>query len=196
VEIRRAIAEDGPALCGVLARAFTDDPFIRWFVGTSEGPRYRRYFEMIFERLTLPFGECYTTPAVEGAALWAPPGAWDLGVLDQLRLLPVVARVVGLGRLRQASRDAALIEQARPAAPYYYLALIGTAPERQGRGIASALLRPVLDRCDEEGVLAVLDTGLSHNVGFYERRGFEVVRVLPLPRGGPTLYTMVREPAQ
>lgn len=189
--IRRADASDVPALCDVLERALANDPFVGWIVGDRPGAR-ARYVRMVLCDLTLPFGEVYTTDERAGAALWAPPGAWEVGVAAQLRILPRVARVVGLRRVMSVARDSALIEQGRPARPYHYLALLGTAPEHRGRGVGRALLEPVLARSDREGGLAVLDTSVEANVRWYERAGFRVTRELSLPRGGPSLWTMIR----
>ena len=66
-------------------------------------------------------------------------------------------------------------------------------PELQGHGIGSALLRPVLERCDADGVAAYLEATSSENRRLYERHGFRVVRELPLP-AGPSLWAMWREP--
>ena len=38
-----------------------------------------------------------------------------------------------------------------PTEPHYYLEFLGHDPAHQGKGIGSALMQPVLDRCDEEG---------------------------------------------
>ena len=60
---------------------------------------------------------------------------------------------------------------------------MGTLPERQGRGIGSALLRPVLERCDEERLPAYLDASSEHSRDFYLGQGFEVIGELPLSTG-------------
>ena len=45
---------------------------------------------------------------------------------------------------------------------------------RRGMASARALLAPVLARCDEDRLLACLDSSNSRNVPFYERLGFKV----------------------
>ena len=166
-------ASDAAGIGRALTRALADDPFVRWVVdGTDERAR-RRYVDLVLRRLTLPHGHVFTTPRHEGASLWVPPGSWDLGWVEQVRLLPAVARVVGLSRLMRVAEASDVIERSRMAAPHYYLALLGTVPEARGRGVARALLAPVLRRCDAEGVPAALETSVPANVPFYARFGFE-----------------------
>jgi GNAT superfamily N-acetyltransferase len=88
----------------------------------------------------------------------------------------------------------AAVEHVHPTPPHYYLAVLGTRPDRQGMGIGSSLLRPVLDRCDAEGVGAYLESSKERNVPFYRRHGFEVTTALRLPGGGPTVWPMWRSP--
>jgi GNAT superfamily N-acetyltransferase len=148
----------------------------------------------VFHTLTAPYGASHVTALCEAAALWAPPGAWERHLWAQLRLLPEVISVLGLRRLFTVGMDAAAIEEDRPEVPYYYLALLGTDPDHQGRGLGSAVLAPVLARCDREGALAVLDTAVERNVGFYGGHGFIRTRTLQMPRGGPSVHTLVRSP--
>jgi ribosomal protein S18 acetylase RimI-like enzyme len=85
------------------------------------------------------------------------------------------------------------IERHHPVLPHYYLSVIGTDPDQQGGGIGSALLAPVLSRCDSEGVAAYLESSKESNVGFYARHGFTVTDKVELP-DGPPLWFMWREP--
>jgi ribosomal protein S18 acetylase RimI-like enzyme len=77
--------------------------------------------------------------------------------------------------------------------PHYYLAVLGTDPAQQGRGLGSALLAPVLERCDQDGVGAFLESSKERNIDFYARHGFRVTDELRLPRG-PTMWQMWRDP--
>ena len=99
-----------------------------------------------------------------------------------------------LPRLLRTMRAMTRIEIAHPVDAHYYLSVLGTAPERRREGIGSALMQPVLDRCDAERVPAYLETATEANVGFYARHGFEVQRRLELPGGAPSLWLLWREP--
>jgi ribosomal protein S18 acetylase RimI-like enzyme len=45
-----------------------------------------------------------------------------------------------------------------PREPHRYLCLLGTDPDKQGRGHGSAVLQPVLDRCEDDGLPANLES--------------------------------------
>lgn len=85
-------------------------------------------------------------------------------------------------------------ERRHPATPpHWYLVWLGTDPSDQGKGLGSAVLRPVLEHCDTEGVAAYVESSKERNIAFYARHGFRVIRELRLPRG-PTVWPMWREP--
>ena len=71
---------------------------------------------------------------------------------------------------------------------------IGVAATARGRGAGSALMRPVLDRCDADAIGAFLNAGSERSRDLYARHGFEVTRRVELPRGGPPLWSMWRAP--
>jgi hypothetical protein len=52
----------------------------------------------------------------------------------------------------------------------------------------------VLAACDRTGVDAWLETATAANVGYYRRFGFEVVREVDLPDGGPQCWLLRRAP--
>ena len=141
----------------------------------------------------LPFGGCYTTEGYSGSAIWAPAGKpMQTGLGGIFALLPVLPFVAS--NLRATLHLLTFIETKHPREPHWYLATLGTAVEQQGRGVGGALLRPVLEHCDAEGIPCYLESSKERNVPFYRRHGFEVVEELPLPDDGPTLWTMWREP--
>ena len=125
--------------------------------------------------------------------MWELPGQWKLGVLDQLRLLPSMARINGR-LLPRILRAIAALESNHPVEEHYYLPFVGVEPEWQGRGLGVALMRPVLDRCDQEKVPAYLEASSPRNRALYERHGFDVTEEFYLGAGSPPLWRMWRAP--
>ena len=187
---------DVPALAATLAQAFSDNPGMSWtFRDPSTRPRkLERGFVDYMGHIWLPRGECWTTDGLDGGALWLPPGAWEVPLRVQLRLLPKVMATARL-ELPRLMRYLALVESKHPHEPHWYLAILAVSPGRQGRGFGSHLMQPVLERCDRNGEAAYLETDTERDVALYERHGFGVTEEFPLPGGGPPVWLMWREPA-
>ena len=81
-----------------------------------------------------------------------------------------------------------------PEAPHWHLPFLGVSPEHQGHGLGSALMRPILERCDRERIPAYLEASTPRNRALYLRHGFVVLNEMRLPDGGPPLWRMWREP--
>lgn len=192
---RQAVDGDVDELCAVLSRAFFDDPVAMHLI---PDPRrrpagLRAFFGIQMRSELLPFGGVFTTDDRAGAALWAPPGRPQAPLLRQLLfLLPVLPYVAGR-HVARTLRGLGTIGAIHPKEPHWYLATLGTDPDRQGQGVGSALLGPVLARCDAEGTRAYLESSKERNLPFYRRHGFEVTGEVRLP-GGPVVWTMWREP--
>jgi len=195
-DIRRLGYDDVPTIARALARAFEDDPVMSWiFRDDSDRPRrLERAFALFLRKIWLPQEECYAADQLFGAALWLPPGKWHLGAGAQLRLLPSMISATGRNMVRLGA-VLQMIEKKHPKAPHFYLAVLGVEPELQGRGFGGALMQPVLTRCDRERIPAYLESSKRRNVVLYERHGFEVVEEVQLPRGGPPIWRMWREPS-
>lgn len=195
LEVRKLAPQDVPAVARTLARAFHDDPLISWILPDDERRQRAmpRGFESMIHGVYAPKGEVYTTPDLDSAALWAPPGKWRMPVSVQLRLLPGLTRTFG-SRLPAFMKALAILDSQHPdEVPHWYLAVLGSEPSRQGRGLGSLVMQPVLDRCDREGTPAYLESTNPANLGFYERRGFEIISEISIP-GGPLVHGMWRAP--
>ena len=111
--------------------------------------------------------------------------------------MPSIARLAGWRRLRLVSDALDMLEQRRRhhlPEPHFYLSALGVDPARQGSGVGTALMRPVLERCDRDGTPAYLETAVARNVLLYERLGFEVVDELVLPGTDVHGWLMARRP--
>ena len=192
-QIRRANMRDADVMSSVLARAFATNPFVRWILPDDD--HYARigdsFFRMAVEQ-DLAHGEVYTDDAIGGAALWLPPGSASPGLSEQLKMGLQLLKVVG-SRTLVAAPALMKFENARPTRPHWYLTVLGTDPALQGQGLGGALINPILDRCDESGMPAYLESSNPENVSYYQRFDFEVTGEVGY-RGGPTIPLMLREP--
>ena len=195
VEPRQAQDDDMGAIGETLARAFHDDPVMVWLFGARERPRARRLRRFLgseARRQHRRGGLVLTATGHPGAALWDPPGMWRTTWPEIVRSAPRMATAVG-PRIPRALRGLALMERAHPREPHWYLAVLGTDPAQQGRGVGAAMIEPVTTRCDAEGLGAYLESSKPDNVPYYERFGFRTTGQIDLP-GGPPLWPMWREP--
>lgn len=187
-----------PAAATALALAFYEDPVTRWIVPEIAEQPFGRYLEGAQRWFSLVMGGAYrdraqtfVTEPVVGAAIWLGPVDWRTPLWHQLSLLPRLALLYRrrLGRLLWLVR---LLEARHPREPHWYLAVLGVQPDWQGRGLGSALLGPVLERCRSEALPAYLEASTPRSRACYERLGFQVVEELPLPEGGPPIWRMWR----
>jgi ribosomal protein S18 acetylase RimI-like enzyme len=196
VKVRPATEDDSPAVRHVLHRALSDDPFVRW-LARGQPKAIDSYFALMLERIALPKGVVHVVDVageLASVALWAPPHTFELTVGESLRMLPTMVSVIGAFRFTRVAAILDEVEAARPPEPRWLLTLLGTLPERRGRGLASAVLAPVLERCDREGACTVCETSAPENLTFYGRHGFEVVGERALGADGPPSWTLRREP--
>ncbi len=196
---RRATAKDLPRLSATLALAFVGYPWTDWTVAADD--RLRRLeglFAMDLRAFGLEFGEVWVAGDGAAVAVWMPPattGGETGGPTGGAEPPADPEREALIGdRLPQAKEAEALVGARRPREPHWHLAALGVRPDRQGEGLGSLVLGPVLERCDEEGTPAYTETSARRNVGFYRRHGFEVVEEIEVPGGGPRVWLMRRDP--
>ena len=186
--IRTATPADTETISAALARAFHDDPIAAYCLPAERRrPEQLRRFYRGRLRTLLRDELVFRDEAGAGAALWAAPDRWHMPLGELLASRNFSRRTL------HALVGFARIDRVHPSEPHYYLAVLGVAPEGQGRGIGSRLLQPMLDRCDREGVPAYLESSKERNLAFYGRHGFRVTGELTFPRG-PRLWTMWRDP--
>lgn len=191
---RLARREDLTAVREVLVRAFLDDPQLNWILAPGRAS-FEAFFEVATERLTFPFGHVWCDDQHRAAALWAPPGKFDIAWYAQLRNLPTWGRAIGWSRLLKVMRATDALTAAHPKEPHFYLLAIGVDPDHRGKGLSAELINPVLAQCDATKTLAYLEASKPQLVPLYAKFGFRVQQEFPLGGpGGPIVTTMLRSP--
>lgn len=200
VVVRPATPADIPEMAATLARAFARDSFFAYLAGDApeRNQRMRDGWVGILRHTSDNLSTTYTTDDRTGVALWHPPGYHGASFIGSLRLLPSVVRLAGsVRRLREVSRVVGALEKRRQRhapEPHFYLSALGVDPDRQGEGIGTALVQPVLDRADAAETIAYLETATARNVLLYERMGFAVIEELILPGTDVHGWLMLRPP--
>jgi GNAT superfamily N-acetyltransferase len=192
------LASDSDAAAGVLARAFSDDPF--WNFVTPDVEARVRQLEAWFP-LGVKYGTVYGTLDVHdngevvGAALWLPPDKHEMTFWRMLRTgMLRTPRILGsdsFGRLNRASRALDVARARLMPADADYLWILGVDPAHQGRGQGAATIGIGLGRTDARSKAAYLETYKERNLAFYARHGFEVVTE-EQPAEGPKFWTLLR----
>ena len=194
--VRLATIDEIPTLATILARAFDQDPLVDWWA-RKDGKRTAVIKEMFAYSLRqdVPLESVYVTEDYSGVALWEPPDGTAHGLRDTLGELRLFMHVAGLCPLPAVWRSIRMLADHHPHTPHFYLLAIGVLPGQQGRGLGEALMRPVLERCDREGIPGYLVCTASRNIPFYERNGFRVTEEIKLPKDGPPQWLMWRDPS-
>jgi GNAT superfamily N-acetyltransferase len=181
--------EDLPGLAQVLADAFDDLPPSRWLIGDDADREkiFPGYFRLLLDT-AMATGLVMTSPGRDAAALWIPSAAAPLSGYDT-RLAALVGR--HLARFRQFD---SLMEEHHPGQqPHDWLAVIGTRPDRQGRGAGSALLAARHRDLDRQRRGAYLEAATLRARNLYLRHGYaDLGEPIGLP-AGPLMYPMWRD---
>jgi ribosomal protein S18 acetylase RimI-like enzyme len=185
-------------IAALLARAFADDPeMVAAFPDAARRARQLPVLIGLNVRFGCRYGEVYTTPGMDGAAVWLPPGArFTLGRVARSGMLAAPLRVDwgALRRVAAVERYAARLHHRHAPMPHWYLSQIGVEPSRQGRGIGGALLGAMLARIDAERGWCYLETTKRANLPFYEKHGFRIMEEGETYRGGPRVWGLLRAP--
>ncbi|MEU8889625.1 GNAT family N-acetyltransferase [Streptomyces sp. NPDC048442] len=193
VQIRQATAADRDVVLRLMDEAFHGDPVSSWILPGAE--HRRRVHPLLmgsFLDVVLEHGRVDMAEDGSAAALWMDTPAGEPEPSDgpaQVRAAidPDNERIELVGTLTSAVHP--------HHRAHAYLWMIAVAPDRQGEGLGTALMAPVLERCDREDTAAYLEASSGRSRELYLRLGFtDLGKPLQLPDGGPLMYPMWRDP--
>ncbi|WP_280381313.1 GNAT family N-acetyltransferase [Nocardia wallacei] len=197
--MRQATPEDIPDVARLLAAAFADDPVMStiWPDTHARAAALPRYFRSMLTHHHGPAGGielACTDTTIAAAAVWDPPGRWQMPTIDLIRSAPQLALALRL-QVLTAIDVRRTLDRIHPPQPHWYLCHLATDPEYQRHGIGSRLLHSGLDRCDRRGDSAYLVATTPTVVPLYQRAGFTTTRRIHLGRAeSAPLDAMWRDP--
>jgi ribosomal protein S18 acetylase RimI-like enzyme len=176
-DIAPASSADLDEAVACLATAFAQDPITGYLLEIGAGYRQRvsQFFSLLM-RARIALGMPVLVARANGRICGASMGystshpEWPGDITEEWDRFE--KSIPGFTD-RMAVYDG-VAAQFRPAAPHYYLGVIGTEPNFHGRGIGSQLLGSfcALSASDPASSGVYLETAQESNLRFYERAGF------------------------
>ena len=194
-DVRLAEQRDVPRIAATLTVALADSRWTRWALpDDGRMQRLTRLHELDAGHRGVATGSTWVTDDVDAVAAWEPPAGTAPLPADVAEALARELPYIAGARARVVAETAALVEQARPAEPHWWLAHLGVRPSSRRRGLAAAVLAPALLRCDADGSLAAASVVTWANVRFLRGFGFEVTAELRTSDDELPLWVLVRQP--
>jgi ribosomal protein S18 acetylase RimI-like enzyme len=187
-----------PAAVETFSQAFREDELYKYIVPDGHlRIEFLRTFFTFRLRYGMKFGEVQTTSdRCEGVAIWIP-------FENRKMTVPRILRSGGLSAMRTMDADTrrklmALQEFAESARrkilePHWHLSPIAVHPDHQGQGLASFLIRSMLERLDKTHSACLLETQTARNVSMYQRFGFKVMDEGIIPGSNVRHWVMWRD---
>ena len=184
----------------VFTETFKDYPLFSYMVEDPEARTriYPHIFRLMIKH-TIKFGEAYATSEnMEGIALWLPSKRSDISIWSNLNS-GGIGLFLKMG-LRIAYRSMVFTEFASKLhhevinRPHIYLFQIGVKKKYRGKGYASKLMRPMMDRADSECQPLFLETHDEANIPVYQHHQFEIIRHEKIPGSDVNHWAMIRNP--
>jgi ribosomal protein S18 acetylase RimI-like enzyme len=191
--------KDLDRLAQVAADAYRDYPLHNWFTkGKYDAVASKLIMQISLRTMTEDAIIYADSEEMNGFAVWLPfgfSGSKTLPFLMSGGLRLIFHSGPGIiGRLLTYENYAMNLKKEFTDNYDWYLYNLSIKKDAQGKGIASKLMRPMLQFCDDERMVAYLETNKATNVGLYQHYGFELMKEELIPKTPVTHYAMVRKP--
>lgn len=191
--------EDLGKLAEIAADAYRDYPLHNWFTkGKYDEKASDLIMQISLKTMTEDAVIYADSKEMNGFAVWIPfgfSGSKTLPFLFSGGLELICHSGPGIiGRLLTYENYAMNLKKQFTDNYDWYLYNLSIKKEAQGKGIASKLMRPMLQFCDDEQMVAYLETNKESNVGLYKHYGFDLMKEELIPKTPVTHYAMVRKP--
>ena len=191
--------KDLDRLAEVAADAYCEYPLHNWFTKGKYDAKASKLIMQISLRTMTEDAIIYADSAeINGFAVWLPfgfSGSKTMPFLMNGGLKLIFHSGFGIiGRLLTYEKYAMNLKKEFTDNYDWYLYNLSIKKDAQGKGIASKLMRPMLQFCDDERMVAYLETNKEINVSLYQHYGFDLMKEELIPTTPVTHYSMVRRP--
>lgn len=188
--MRKAGYNDKSIVVNILSRSFQQDPHINWLLEQSKSRnKLKIIMEYVFEE-SLGKGSVYLSDDEMATALWNSEKKEKISFRYIIRNLSFLIKIGIKSTIRILKTDKLTYSQYPKTEKYCQLYLIGVLPEAQGKGEASQLINPMIERMGKESIAIHLETANPNNVEIYKKKGFNIIHTTQL--GKNIFYWMRR----
>lgn len=191
--------KDYDYLAEVAADAYKDYPLHNWFTKGKYDHKASKLIMQISLKTMAKDAVIYAdSKEINGFAVWLPFGFTGSKTIPFL--LNGGLKLIfhsGLGIIsRLLTYETYAMNLKKEFTDHYdwYLYNLSVKKDAQGKGIASKLMRPMLKFCDDERMVAYLETNKESNKGLYQHYGFDLMREELITKTPVMHYSMIRYP--
>ena len=189
--MRIATLADLDLIKNILLVSFKNDPHVTWLLEESKNKSKLKVLIDYVVHQTLRRGEIYLSDDNNAVALWDFERNERMSFHYIWRNLAFLIRIGIKSVVRIVKSEAQVHNNFDKYPRYCHLYMIGVLPEEQGKGLASALMNPMIRRMKEKSIPVFLETANLRNVDIYKKKGFKIFKTLTI--GDQNLFLMSAE---
>src|SRR5215469_5560759 len=186
--MKRATRADVDLIKRILLVSFKNDPHVNWLLEESNNKFKLNILIDYVVHQTLRRGEIYLSDDNNAVALWDFERNEEMSFHYIWRNLAFLIRIGVKSVVRIVKSETHVHNNLRKYPRYCHLFMIGVMPEAQGKGLASALMNPMIRRMKIRSIPVFLETANLRNVDIYKHKGFKMFETLAI--GDQNLFLM------
>ncbi len=161
--MRIATLADVDLIKNILLVSFSNDPHVTWLLEESKNKLKLKVLIDYVVHQTLRRGEIYLSDDNNAVALWDCERNERMSFHYIWRNLAFLIRIGIKSVVKIVKSEAQVHNNVRKYPRYCHLYMIGVLPEEQGKGLASTLMNPMIQRMKEHSIPLFLETANLRN---------------------------------
>jgi GNAT superfamily N-acetyltransferase len=176
--MRLATLDDVDRINHILLVSFKNDPHVNWLLEESRSQLKLNILIQYVVDQTLRRGEIYLSDSNDAVALWDFEQDEKMSLHSIYRNLAFLMQI-GIKPVMRILKSEGIVHKNFNRFPRFcHQYMIGVLPEAQGKGLASALMNPIIQRMKELSIPIFLETANLRNVEIYKKKGFSAFQTL------------------
>ncbi len=183
-----------------LIESFYHDPLVEFFWPNEEyrarqlsaGLEFLLGLSSATRSIEIANSKCAAVIGVTPPEGYPPPFFRSMCALSKLILKSMC--LSPLSEMKRWIRVYHQLEKMHPRQPHWYILVLGAHPDHQGKGLGGELLKPILQKADEQKVAVYLECSNPKSLDFYDKHGFRVMEEIVPIQGCPPVWRLIRRP--